>query len=166
MTARDTARLPPLWTCPKCGARFVSANMWHSCGRFRLEDLFARSEPHVFELFQKFRRMVEACGPSTMIPQKSRVVFMVRMRFAGASVLKSCLRIGLILERALPDDPRLQKIETFGPRSHGHYFRIDDGDQLDERMQRWIREAYDSGTQKHFERRGNAVRRVNRPVRR
>ncbi|OLC46061.1 MAG: hypothetical protein AUH43_14800 [Acidobacteria bacterium 13_1_40CM_65_14] len=113
-------RLPPLWSCPKCGAKFVSANMWHSCGRYRLEDLFATSEPHVFKMFQKFQRMVESCGPVTMIPQKTRVVFMVRMRFAGATVRKTNLRVGLILERKLPDDPRIEKIETFGSHSHGH----------------------------------------------
>ena len=158
--------LPPLWKCPKCGAKFVSANMWHSCGRYRLEDLFARSEPHVFAIFQKFKRMVEACGPSTMIPQKTRVVFMVRMRFAGATVRKERLRVGLILERKLPPDPRIEAIESFGPSSHGHYLRIDNEAQLDRDMQRWIREAYDSGAQKHFERRGNAVRRVKAAVRR
>ena len=158
--------LPPLWTCPRCGAKFVSANMSHSCGRYRLEDLFARSEPPVFELFQKFRRMVERCGPSTMIPQKTRVVFMVRMRFAGATVRKTSLRLGLILERKLPNDPRVEKIETFSPYCHGNYLRIDREEQLDKTLQTWIREAYDSGTQKHFERRGNAVRRVKGAVRR
>ncbi len=71
--------------------------MWHSCGRYRLADLFATSEPHVFALFQKLRRMVKACGPSTMIPQKTRVVFMARMRFAVATVRKTNLRVGLIL---------------------------------------------------------------------
>jgi len=158
--------LPPLWTCPKCGAKFVSANMWHSCGRFKLEDLFAASEPHVFKTFQKFKRMVESCGPVTMIPQKTRVVFMVRMRFAGATVRRTNLRIGLILERKLPADPRIEKIETFGPLCHGHYFRIERASQLDKTMQRWIREARVSGTQKHFERRGNAVRRVKAGVHR
>lgn len=152
-------RLPPLWTCPKCGAKFVTANMWHSCGRFRAEDLFAKSEPHVFALFQRFKRMVERCGPVTMIPQKTRLVFMVRMRFAGFTVLKSGLRVGLILERRLDPDPRLEKVETFGPRSVGHYFRIEREDQLDAAMQKWVREAYDCGAQKHFERRGNTARR-------
>ena len=123
MTAR--APLPPLWTCPKCGAKFVSANMSHSCGRFALGALFARSEPHVFKLFQKLRTMVRACGRSTMIPQKTRVVFMVRMRFAGATVRKSHLRVGLILERRLPPDARLVQIESFGPRCHGHYFMVE-----------------------------------------
>jgi hypothetical protein len=84
--------LPPLWTCPKCSAQFVSANMWHSCGRRSVEDLFARSDPHVFKLYLKFKRMVEGCGPVTMIPQKTRLVFMVRMRFAGFTVRKSGLR--------------------------------------------------------------------------
>src|SRR4030095_3582672 len=135
------APLPPLWTCPKCGAKFVSANMWHSCGRLALGALFAKSEPHVFKLFQKFRTMVRACGPSTMIPQKTRVVFMVRMRFAGATVRKTNLRVGLILERRLPDDPRLEKVETFAASCHGHYFRIDRPDQLDDSMLAWIREA-------------------------
>src|SRR5882672_12903810 len=116
-------RLPPLWTCPKCGAKFVSANMSHSCGRYRLEDLFARSEPHVFELAKKFGRMVERCGPVTMIPQKSRVTFMVRMRFAGYTVRKSALRVGLILERRLPPDPRLEQIEPYYASAVGHYFR-------------------------------------------
>jgi uncharacterized protein DUF5655 len=163
---RRRESLPPLWTCPKCGAKFVTANIWHSCGRRRLEDLFARSEPHVFKVFQKFRRMVKACGPCTMIPQKTRVVFMVRMRFAGATVRKTNLRVGLILERQLPHDPRIEAIETYAPHSHGHYLRIDREDQLDATVRRWIREAYDSGTQKHFERRGNAVRRVKAAVRR
>jgi hypothetical protein len=136
--------------------------MWHACGRYRLADLFATSEPHVFTLFQKFRSMVKACGPSMMIPQKTRVVFMVRMRFAGATVRKTNLRVHLILERLLPADPRFDKTETFSPRSHAHYFRIDRATQLDATFQRWVREAYDSGTQKHFERRGNAARRSPR----
>lgn len=136
--------------------------MWHSCGRYRLDDLFARSEPHVFKLFQKLKRLVNACGPSTMIPQKTRVVFMVRMRFAGATVRKANLRVGLILERLIPADSRLEETETFSPYCHAHYFRIDREEQLDQTFQRWVREAYDSGTQKHFERRGNAARRSPR----
>ena len=159
---RAHTSLPPLWTCPKCGAKFVSANMSHSCGRYRLQDLFTRSEPHVLELAKKFKRMVERCGRVTMIPQKTRLVFMVRMRFAGYTVRKSSLRVGLILERRLLPDPRLERVETFAPYCHGHYFRIDAPQQLDAAMQKWIREAYDCGTQKNFVRRGRVARRKPR----
>ena len=155
--ARDS--LPPLWACPRCGAKFVSANMSHSCGRWELGALFAKSDPHVFELFQKFRRMVRDCGRSTMIPQKTRVVFMVRMRFAGATVRKSHLRIGLILERPLPPEPRLVETLAAAPRCYAHYFKIERADQLDESIAALIREAYDSGTQKNFQRVGRSARR-------
>ena len=151
--------LPPLWTCPRCGAKFVSASMWHSCGRWKLDALFATSDPHVFELFQKFRRMVRACGRSTMIPQKTRVVFTVRMRFAGAMVRKSHLRIGLVLERPLPPDPRLVDTLVASPRCYAHSFKIERADQLDGSMAALIREAYDSGTQKNFQRVGRSARR-------
>jgi Domain of unknown function (DUF5655) len=154
-----TGSLPPLWTCPKCGAKFVSANMWHSCGRYTLDALFAKSERHVFELFQKFRRMVRDCGRSTMIPQKTRVVFMVRMRFAGATVRKSHLRIGLMLERPLPPDPRLVETLAVAPRCYGHYFKIERADQLDQSIAKLLREAYECGTQKNFRRVGRTARR-------
>jgi hypothetical protein len=36
-----------VWTCPKCGARLVTRNLWHSCGSFTLEGLFAGSDPSV-----------------------------------------------------------------------------------------------------------------------
>ena len=31
--------LSDLWICPRCGARLVSPNLWHSCGTFTVEDL-------------------------------------------------------------------------------------------------------------------------------
>jgi hypothetical protein len=37
--------LAGLWICPRCGARLPSRNLWHSCGTFTLEDLFAKSSP-------------------------------------------------------------------------------------------------------------------------
>ena len=32
----------PLWTCIKCGNKFVTKNMWHSCGKYNLDDLFSK----------------------------------------------------------------------------------------------------------------------------
>jgi hypothetical protein len=150
---------PPLWTCPKCGAKFVTANMWHSCGRYRVADLFAKSDPQVFQLYERYKRMVKACGAVTIIPQKTRLVFMVRMRFAGVYPRKSYLRAAFILNRRLPPDPRIEKVTTYTPRCIGYELRIDRPDQLDADVQRWLEEAYAVGAQKDFVRRGNAARR-------
>jgi Domain of unknown function (DUF5655) len=121
--------------------------MWHSCGRFSLDALMAKCDPGVRESFGAFRRVVESCGPVIMIPQKTRLVFMVRMRFAGMTPRKSYLRIALVLRRRLPPDPRLLRVDDYGPNSLLHSFRIDRPEQFDARMRRWIREAYKRGTQ-------------------
>jgi len=123
--------------------------MWHSCGKFSLKDLFARSEPRVRKIFRKFARLVRACGRSRMIPQKTRVVFQVRMRFAGATPRKSYLVCHFILPRKI-DNPRFEKIETFNPRCHAHYLRIKADDELDADGARWLKEAYAVGQRKHL----------------
>jgi hypothetical protein len=138
-----------LWNCPKCGARFVTANIWHSCGRYSLKDLFAKSEPNVRRAFRKFARMVRTCGPVTMIPQKTRVVFMTRVRFVAVYPRKRSMEIGIELSERHPN-ARFHKIETYSRQMHGHYLRIESGDQLDSQVQRWLRESYAVGTQKNL----------------
>ena len=44
-------RQQPLWKCPRCGHRFVSRNLWHSCVRVRLADHFWGKAPGVRQLF-------------------------------------------------------------------------------------------------------------------
>jgi hypothetical protein len=125
--------------------------MWHSCGKFSLDDLFARAEPHVRNIFRKFDQMVRACGPVHMIPQKTRVVFQVRMRFAGASPRKSYLVCSFILPREIRNT-RFQKIEKYGPRSYGHYLPVRSESELDSAVERWLKEAYQVGQQMYVRR--------------
>ena len=124
--------------------------MWHSCGKFSLDDLFARSEPHVLKLFHKYADMVRGCGPKVhMIPQKTRVVFQTRMRFAGAMPRKSHLLCHFILPHKI-DNGRFHKIETFTPRCHAHYLRVNEEADLDPEIARYLQEAYSVGEQKHL----------------
>jgi len=138
----------PLWRCPKCGERFVTKNMWHSCGKYSLQELFANSEPHVLGLFKKYARMVRSCGPVRMIPQKTRVVFQERVRFAGAVPRKSYLLCTVALP-SIYNHPRFLKIESYAPHFHGHQFRVVTTDDLDAEVHDWIRESYTVGQQKH-----------------
>ncbi|MGZ5021207.1 MAG: DUF5655 domain-containing protein [Chthoniobacterales bacterium] len=124
--------------------------MWHSCGKISLENLFARSEAQVAQFFQEFALMVRACGPVHMIPQKTRVVFQARMRFAGAMSRKSHLICHFILPRRIESD-RFYKIETFTPRCHAHYLRVIESSDLDVEVSRWLKEAYEVGQQLHLQ---------------
>jgi hypothetical protein len=143
------APLPPLWQCPRCGERFVTRNMWHSCGTHTVEALFAGCEPQVMPLFERFAKMVRTCGPVAMIPQKTRLVFQVRVRFVGIYPRKSHFLCGLILGRKL-DHPRFVKIETFSPRSFGHHLRLAAESDLDDELAGWLQEAYAYGEQQHL----------------
>lgn len=136
----------PLWRCPKCGERFVTANMWHSCGKQSLKALFSKSEPHVFRLYKKFAVMVRACGPARVIPQKMRVVFQTRVRFAGCYPRKSWLLCGIALPGRI-QHPKVVKVDEYAPHFIGHLFRFTDEDDLDSDVQRLLRESYRVGNQ-------------------
>lgn len=117
--------------------------------QFTLEELFAGSESQVFQLFSKFAEMMQACGPVTMIPQKPRVVFQVRVRYGGCYPRKSHLQVALALAR-VDDDPRFFKIEKYAPDFIGHHFRVHSEADLNRDDQRWMCESYEVGAQKHL----------------
>src|SRR5260370_24085028 len=123
--------------------------MWHSCGKFSLENLFSRSGPHVLKIFRKFAKIVGSCDRSRMIPEKTRVVLQVRMRFAGATPRKSHLTCHFILPRKI-DNHRFHKIETFNPRCHAHHLHVSSEAELDAEIGSWLNEAYAVGQQKHL----------------
>ena len=120
----------PPWTCPRCGHGFVTANTWHSCTNLTLDEVFARSTPNVRACFDRWAAMAGSCGPLTVIPQKTRIVFMDRVRFAGARVLSDRLRVTFSLTRAVDRAPF--RITRYGPRWVAHTFDVRDPGELDD----------------------------------
>ncbi|MGH2651971.1 MAG: hypothetical protein ACRDHK_12270 [Actinomycetota bacterium] len=56
---------PPLWTCPKRGNTFVSRNLYHACGRYRLADHFDGKPPIVRRTFDAVREAYSVGSKST-----------------------------------------------------------------------------------------------------
>jgi len=144
-----TPKRSTLWECPECGEAFTTRNQWHSCGHFSLDDLFARCEPPVRTLFDRFVELVEDCGPVTIIPQRTRVAFQTRMRFAAIMPHKRYLRGHLVLGRRR-EESCFDRIQRYSPRNHVHEFRLDSEKQLTEAFQDCLREAYGVGQQMHL----------------
>jgi hypothetical protein len=143
----------PLWRCPRCGRHFANRSQWHACGDWTVDEHFADKPPHLRELFDAFLAMVEKNGPVRVHPAKTRIAFIARMSFAGATPLRDRLRAALLLPRRV-EIPRFVKIETFGPRSYGHHFYIASPEDLDAELDSLVAEAYRVGMQEFLPRAG------------
>jgi hypothetical protein len=146
-SARGSDR--PLWECPRCGHRFVTRNMNHSCKRHSLGDCFRGKPAEIRALFDRFREVIEACGPVTAVAYGDHVGFMVKVRFAGAWPRSRWLDVGFWLPRRI-ESPRFRKIETILINAHVHRLRVTKPEDLDVELAGWIREAYRIGCREHL----------------
>jgi hypothetical protein len=146
-----------LWTCPKCGHQFVSRNLWHSCSNYEIDAHFKGREATLREIFDKLVEITSQNGPVTVYAQKTRIVFMVQVRFASVRVQKNWLVFGLWLTRRV-EHPLLIKTEVFGPNSFGLGFRLSRPEDIDAALVALIAEAYKTGRREHLKI-GKALRR-------
>ena len=141
-----------LWRCPDCGRPFANRNQTHTCADLHdLDHHFAGREPIVRELFDRVANAVRSIGPVTILPEKTRIAFQVRMSFAQVTPRKRWLDGHVVLARRL-EHPRFRKIETFSPRNHVHAFRLERLADIDRMFVAWMREAYAVGEQRHLDR--------------
>jgi hypothetical protein len=147
--ASSRARGRPLWTCPRCRRRFANRNQSHACGRHDLAHHFRGKDRSVRTLFAAVRRAIAACGPVTMIPEKTRIAFQVRMSFAQVTPRRRWLDGHVVLARRVPS-PRFRRIESLSPRNHVHHFRLVSTAEIDAEFRAWLREAYAVGAQRHL----------------
>lgn len=137
---------PPLWRCPKCGHRFVTAKVYHSCGRYRLADHFKGRPRALRRAFDRFVELARGYGPVTVYAQKTRIVLQVRVRFAGAIVHPKWLEATMWLRRAV-EHPSLRRIESLGRLGYGLHFCFRGPDEVDGAIAALLREAYSIGCQ-------------------
>jgi len=139
----------PLWTCGACGRAFANRNQSHACGRHALDDHFEGKPAKVRAIYDAFLAMLETFGPVTVLPEKTRIAFQVRMSFAQLTVRRDWVLGHLVLARRAEDEPIFTRIETFSPRNHLHAFRLDDPAGV-EALRGYAREAYAVGRQDHL----------------
>ena len=139
----ESNRRPALWVCPTCGARLVTRNLWHSCGRFTLEDLFAKASPAVLNLARRYVDVLDSLGDVQVLPQKTRLVCVARVRFAGLYPRKDGFRAAFALQRWLKSR-RIVKTTDYGPRWRYHFVDIRSAHDLDEELRGWLQESHDT----------------------
>jgi len=132
----------PLWSCPKCGAKLVTRNLWHSCGRSTIADWKRPMGPRARAFYDRFEQMIGACGEYHVAPAKTRIAFLSRVRFAGITALsEDAMTCAFALPRPLKSQ-RFAKVEEIVPGWWIHRLRITEVGQLDDQLQEWLRDSY------------------------
>jgi hypothetical protein len=141
-----------LWRCPLCGRRFANRNQTHTCAaRGRLADHYAGRDPAVVATFRALLAVARSNGPVTVLAEKTRVAFQVRMSFAAFTLKKHWIDGHVVLARRLASR-RFRKTWVASPRNQVHEFRLRSPDEVDDEVAAWLREAYTVGAQKHLAR--------------
>lgn len=137
----------PLWTCARCGRRFLAANVWHACSQRELDEHFADKPANIRGLYEAWLAFVENNGgPITVLPQKTRIGFMAHRRFASAVVRRNWIECGLWLKRAATH-PLFTRVQRETEREFVYIFRLTETSQLDKELAALVKEAYRGGLQ-------------------
>jgi Domain of unknown function (DUF5655) len=161
---KPPTRSKPLWRCPKCGHRFVTANIWHSCGHFRLADHFRGKPVSLRKTFDCYVKAARRNGPVTIYAQKTRIVMQGRVRFAGAVVHKDWLDAAMWLKPRV-SHPLLTRTESFGNLGDGHHFRLSEPADVDASLVELLDEAYLIGQQASVNQRRRSAKTVSTETR-
>ena len=130
------SRAQPRWTLsPKLSPP-------HSCGRFTLEALYSGAPPAVLAAARKYVALLESLGDVQVLPQKTRLVAVARVRFAGLYPRKDHFMASFALHRWLANR-RIVKTVDYGPRWRAHYVRIASAADLDDELRAWLQESHD-----------------------
>jgi hypothetical protein len=147
-----------MWVCPACGRTFANRNQTHTCAALGdLDRLFDGTDPAVRETFDRIVAAVRACGPVSVLPEKTRIALHVRMSFAALMPRRHWLNGHLVLARRV-DSTRFTRIETYSPRNVLHAFRLTAPAEVDGEFAAWLGEAYRVGRQEHLDRAGGDAR--------
>ena len=144
-----TAKESRLWTCARCRRRFANRNQSHACQHLDLEHHFRGKDPAIRALFERLCRVVRKFGPVTVLGEKTRIAFQVRMSFFQVSPRHRWLDGHLVFARRVPH-PRFRRIDTISRRNHVHHFRLTSPQEIDAEFRNWLREAYAVGAQRHL----------------
>ena len=124
--------------------------MWHSCRVVGLDEHFKGKPPSIRKLFDAWREYVAQFGDFTVLPQKTRICFQTRVRFAGAIVRKSYVQCTFWLTRRVAKLPSaIEAVEFISPKYHIYRIRLTDAAQLRSAgLKPMVRECYELGWQR------------------
>jgi hypothetical protein len=116
--------------------------------RIPLAAHFEGRDPIVRRTFRRWVAAARAFGSVTVYAQKTRIVFMTRVRFSGATIRRGHVNGSLWLKRRA-EHPRIVCVEKLGRADYVHTIRLERPEDVDAALERLMGEAYAIGQQDH-----------------
>src|SRR6266705_2679282 len=95
----------PLWQCPKCKRKFANRNQSHFCGWHDLQSHFKGKPAEIRAIYDVVLKAIRRCGTVTVLPEKTRIAFQVRMSFAQLTTRSKWVDGHVVLARRF-EQPR------------------------------------------------------------
>jgi hypothetical protein len=121
----------PPWKCPKCGREFASKSAYHGCGNYSVEGYLTGKNPAGLALFNSLATAAKKYPHVTLRAAKTQITFRVRANFLMVAISGRSLQGYIALPRAIPKR-YFKKIVAHSSRRHGHLFRIEDPQSLND----------------------------------
>jgi hypothetical protein len=86
--------------------------------------------------------MLHSLGDVQVLPQKTRLVCVARVRFAGLYPRRDGFLASFALHRWLSSQ-RIVKTADYGPRWRGHYILVRSESDLNGELRSWLQESHD-----------------------
>lgn len=134
------------WTCPSCERRFARVGQSHECApAMTIEEYFATGPAFERPIFEAVHAYLETLGPMTVEPVSVGIFIKADGSFVELRPMTRWVRLSFPLRRRL-DHPRLsrQPIET--ATRVFHFVNLRSPDDLDDTVQAWLAEAYQTLT--------------------
>ncbi len=135
-----------MWTCPACRRRFANTNQWHACTDLSVDEHLAGRSELAVSLYRAVEQAVADCGTFRVHAQQTRIAFIETMTFGGVKLARGWVDVSFITPQPI-DDPRIRRLEVYGPTSFGSTIRLSALDELDADVRHWLCDAYGRGTQ-------------------
>lgn len=139
-----------IWKCPKCKKEFARLNQSHKCEIVKVETLFLRREPKLFDIYQKLLKSLKINGLWIETTSSKAITLYTENRkaFLGIEPKKAHLDIWFLLDKKIEEFP-IYKVLQPSKNKFGHFVRLYDKKDIDSYLINLIGESYDLMSQSH-----------------
>lgn len=116
--------MPALWTCPRCRRVFRRPNQRHACGVGSRQGLLKGKPERLVKLYREMEKALRGWGGVEIVARRRYALFRTTRVFADLVFMRDALRLAVLLDRTVKDEPLFFKIGRMSTHRVAHVAKI------------------------------------------